>query len=433
MKAPRPTCEGLESRTLLSRGPIPGPSPVSPVPWVRGVTPATAAPPVFRTNPVLAWNEVALDAVRAEAPPPPVAAHHLAVVQGAVHDAVRAVSGGGPRAYLTRSAAAAGAAHEALRALFPGQAELFEAELEETVAALGRRLPTLRGLALGRAAADRALAARSDDGSGATATYLVGADPGDWRPTPPAFAAPLLPQWPGVRTFALPAADMFLPPGPPDLSSVEYAAAVAEVRELGGATSAARTADQTEVAVFWADGPGTATPPGHWNEIAAGVSASRGDSLLRSARVLAVLNQALADAAIAAWDCKYVFDFWRPVTAVRGADADGNPATAADPDWAPLLSTPPFPSYVSGHSTFSGAAAAVLSAFYGPNTRFVAASDALPGVTRTFTSFAAASAEAGMSRIYGGIHFAFDNDDGLALGRAIGEYALRVNRPRWGA
>jgi membrane-associated phospholipid phosphatase len=209
------------------------------------------------------------------------------------------------------------------------------------------------------------------------------------------------------------------------LTSRQYALAFDEVERLGGANSTERTADQTEVARFWADGVGTATPPGHWNQIAASVASSRRLGLARAARLFATLNVALADAGIACWDSKYADNCWRPITAIRSAAADGNPLTTAGPTWTPLLPTPPFPSYVSGHSTFSAAATTVLSATFGPRTRFTTRSDALPGVTRRFTGFAQAAAEAGKSRIYGGIHFSFDNRDGLSLGRTIGRHVLR--------
>lgn len=155
------------------------------------------------------------------------------------------------------------------------------------------------------------------------------------------------------------------------------------------------------------------------------MAVARHNTLAENARLFAVLDVALADAGVCAWDSKYQYNFWRPVTAIRAGDTDGNPATAADPTWKPLLDTPPFPSYVSGHSTFSAAAATVLADFYGTDrVRFTSGDDTLPGVTRTFKSFSAAAAEAGQSRIYGGIHWQFDNQDGLALGRKIGQYVF---------
>ena len=234
----------------------------------------------------------------------------------------------------------------------------------------------------------------------------VGTGPGAWEPTPPAFAAYLLPQWGFVAPFAMESSDALRPPGPPPLDSAEWAADYNEVKALGAAVESTRTADQTEIARFWADGAGTETPPGHWNHIAQDVAAAQGNTLEQNARLFALLNLALADAAICAWDAKYAFNFWRPVTAIRFGDTDGNDATAADPTWSSFIATPPFPDYTSGHSTFSGAAARVLARFFGrDDIAFVTGSDALPGVTRSFAGFAAAAAEAGVSRIYGGIHY----------------------------
>jgi membrane-associated phospholipid phosphatase len=156
------------------------------------------------------------------------------------------------------------------------------------------------------------------------------------------------------------------------------------------------------------------------------VAVARGNSLADNARLFALLNLALADAGVVAWDCKFRYDFWRPISAIRNADLTNNPETSADPDWTPLLKTPPFPSYTSGHSTFSAAAAAALANFYGTDTvPFTSTSEGLPGVTRSFGSFAAAAEEAGMSRIYGGIHWSFDNTAGLASGRDLGNYVSR--------
>ena len=217
----------------------------------------------------------------------------------------------------------------------------------------------------------------------------------------------------------------FRPPGPSALSSARYAADVNEVKQMGAATNSTRTADQTQIALFWADGAGTETPPGHWNSIAQDVAAAKGNTLEENARLFALLNLAMADAAICAWDAKYSFNFWRPVTAIRHADTDGNPATEPDRNWSSLIVTPPFPDYVSGHSTFSGAAATVLAIYYGTDqVSFTSSSDFLPGVHRSFNSFSAAAAEAAVSRLYGGIHFRFANEDGLHGGLAIGHLAM---------
>src|SRR5207245_9519009 len=199
------------------------------------------------------------------------------------------------------------------------------------------------------------------------------------------------------------------PKDPPRLTDPAYTAAFKEVKQLGSAGSKTRTKEQTQIAHFWADGPGTCTPPGHWNQIAQTVARQRGTTMAENARIFALLNLALADAGILCWDCKYKLAFWRPVTGIQNADQHANPDTDADRSWTPLLTTPPFPSYTSGHSSFSGAAAAVLADFFGDKVGFETTSEDLPGVKRTFTSFWAAAQEAGQSRIYGGIHWQFDN------------------------
>jgi len=218
---------------------------------------------------------------------------------------------------------------------------------------------------------------------------------------------------------------------PPALDSVEYAAAVDQVMRLGRVDSSERTAGQTEIAVFWADGGGSATPPGHWNRIATELSLASQQSTLERARTLALLNLALADAGISAWDTKYTYDFWRPIDAIREAEDDGDDATVSDSTWQPLLRTPPHPTYTSGHSTFSGAGASVLSSIFGDNVTFATRSDGHTGLTqrplasistRYFDSLWEAAEEAGISRIYGGIHYSFDNTAGLSSGDAIGQY-----------
>ena len=235
----------------------------------------------------------------------------------------------------------------------------------------------------------------------------------------------LLPQWATLDPFTLNSASQFRPNGPPSLTSQAYADAFNEVKELGSATGSTRTPEQTAIARFWADGAGSYTPPGHWNQIAEQIADQRGLSLLENARLFAELNLALADAAIAAWDAKYTYGSWRPITAIPEADLDGNPATEAQSDWQPFLITPNFPEYISGHSTFSAAAATILAATFGDATTFTTQSLTLPGVKRTFASFSAAADEAGRSRIYGGIHYEFSNQDGQATGRKVGEWVLQ--------
>ena len=385
-------------------------------------------------DPVLHWNEILLNAVRTDKTPPPLAARNMAMVHIAIFDAVNAIERN-YESYLPSlkakgntsvDAAVAVAAHDVLVSVFPAQAAGFDAKLTASLAVIPDGSPENKGVELGHAAAAAVIQARSSDGASAVVPYVAGTDPGDWRPTPPAFRPdPLLPQWPYVTCFAMNSAYQFRPAGPPPLSSTDYATAFNEVKSLGRNSSTTRTAAQTQIALFWADGAGTATPPGHWNEIAHDVAAAQGNSLAQNARLFALLNIAMADAGISAWDCKYAFDFWRPVTAIRAAATDGNDATTADTTWTPLIATPPFPSYTSGHSTFSSAGAAILADFYGNDAiAFSTSDDDLPGVVRSFSSFSSAAAEAGMSRIYGGIHWQFDNTDALQAGTSLGHYVF---------
>jgi hypothetical protein len=309
--------------------------------------------------------------------------------------------------------------------LFPLQKASFDALYTAMLNGIGSGPQKQSGITWGALVADRILSSRATDGADGAAPPPVGSGPGAWEPTPPGFLPYALPHWGSVEPFAIPSEEHFRPAGPPALDSPEWAAEYNEVKALGAATGSARTPQQDMIALFWADGAGTETPPGHWNHIAQDVAAQSRNSVAQNARLFALLNAAMADAAICSWDAKYAFNFWRPVTAIRFGDTDGNPATDGDPLWSSFITTPPFPDYVSGHSTFSGAAAAVLARFYGrDDVAFTTGSDALPDIVRSFTSFSAAAAEAAVSRLYGGIHFRSANRHGLAAGIAIGEYTF---------
>ena len=198
-----------------------------------------------------------------------------------------------------------------------------------------------------------------------------------------AMLAPfLLPQWAFVEPFAMPTSASLRPLGPPDLTSAKYTEAFDEVKALGAAVGSSRTPEQDQIALFWADGAGTETPPGHWDSIAQDVAVRFANTVEQNARLFALLNIAMADAAICAWDATYHFHNWRPITAIRNGDSDGNDSTAGDPAWTSFITTPPFPEYASGHSTFSGAASTILATFYGSDqVAFTARSNSLPGVT----------------------------------------------------
>ena len=384
------------------------------------------------------WNTAALNAIRADKTPPPKASRGLAILHTAIFDAVNGIKQpreekiepylitkkGHPKA--SEAAAASAAAHVVLTALHPAQQAAIDAQYAAALAAIRDGKDKLRGIEYGEFVARASLAARANDGSTNVVAPPALSGPGYWVPTPPANAAYLLPQWAFVEPFVMNAPSQFRPPGPPALGSAQYAAEYNEVKTLGAKTGSTRTADQDQIALFWADGGGTETPPGHWNHIAQDVAAAEANTLDENARLFALLNIALADAAICAWDAKYTFDFWRPVTAIHNGDLDGNAATVADTNWLSFIGTPPFPDYVSGHSAFSGAASTVLAAFYGTDRiPFTTGSDFLPGVQRSFPGFSAAATEAALSRLYGGIHFSFANLDGLRAGTSIGRWTMR--------
>jgi hypothetical protein len=399
----------------------------------------TSTPGTGQPDAVLVWNQAALNAIRQDGTDPPAASRGLAIQQLAELDALNATDGT-PGYYVTLTATAGTspdaavdeAAYTVLSSLHPSQQATLNALLASQLALVPDGQSKTDGITLGQAAANSILALRADDGSTAVVNYQPQSGPGYWQPTPPGYLPPLKPQWANLVPFAMTSSSEFLPPGPPPLTSQAWANAFNETESVGSINSTTRTADQTQVAYFWADGKGTETPPGHWNTIAAGAALAQNNSLDTNALLFAELDVAEADAGIAAWNAKYTYDSVRPVTVIPNAAATGNPNVQADPNWQPLLVTPNFPEYISGHSTFSAAAATVLDAFFGSNYAFTTTSDALPSVTRSFSSFDQAAVEAGQSRIYGGIHFQFSNQDGQTTGKAVGNNTLAVFNSREG-
>src|SRR5881392_2281726 len=389
--------------------------------WVGAINLVSIIGTPANADVITDWNNAALNAIRAGRTAPPIASRSLAILHVSIYDAVNGIARTN-EPYLvqssapssaSREAAASAAAHQALVNLFPAAASSFAA----IHAAIPNGPQKTAGIVWGEFVANQILAARANDGSDALVPPPDGSGPGIWVPTPPAFAPYLLPQWGFVVPFGMSSGSQFRPPGPPSLDSEQYAADYNEVKALGAALGSTRTADQTQIALFWADGAGTETPPGHWNSIAQIIAAGQGNTLEENARLFALLNIAMADAAICAWDAKYTFDFWRPVTAIAFAEPELN--------WMSFIVTPPFPDYVSGHSTFSAAAATVLPLFYGTeDLPFTTGSDFLPGVYRSFATCFDAAEEAAVSRIYGGIHFRSASEDGLQAGTSIGEWTV---------
>lgn len=384
-------------------------------------------------DPVIDWNNAALNCIRAERTNPPKASRSLAISHLAVFEAVNGIQRDFHPYFVQQmapagadlNAAIAASAQAALLSQFPNQGTNINPVAEAQLAAIPAGAAKDAGIAWGAAVAQAILALRSQDGSTNVVPYIPGTQPGDWQPTPPANAPALLPGWGLVIPFAMSSGDQFRPQMPPSVTNSAYSFEFNTVKLYGAQGSTVRTADQTQVALFWADGAGTYTPPGHWNAIAQITATSKGNTTVQNARLFALLNVGLADAAISCWDAKYAYNYWRPITAIRNADTDGNPETAADPSWTPLIATPPFPEYTSGHSTFSRTAATILALFYGTDSvPFSVGSDGLPGVTRSFNGFSAAADESGISRIYGGIHFPSANLNGQGCGYLLGQLVV---------
>jgi hypothetical protein len=389
---------------------------------------------------VIEWNRVLIDTLRADRTlgGPTWASRNAAMVHAAIFDAVNSIDRS-YEPYLTAIdapkhaslvAAAAAAGWRTLSALYPDQRAMLDDALATSLSRVKDGSRESAGVAVGIACANAILADRAGDGSEVEDPYTPGTDPGDWQPTPPDYTAALGAIWGNVKPFALDDPDDFLPDPPPALDSAEYTAAFEQVKSLGELHSTTRTDEQTQIGIFWGyDRAGMGAPPSMYNQIAESIAIGQHNKTIENARLFALLNISQADAGIVAWRCKYNDNFWRPVTAIRNAESDGNPETIPDASWEPLGApgggavpnfTPPFPAYISGHATFGGAIFQVLADFYGRDRfNFTVQSDELPGVTRSFNSFSAAAAENGISRIYLGIHWSFDNLEGQAVGRNV--------------
>jgi hypothetical protein len=388
---------------------------------------ALGAPGLARADTVTDWNSTLIAGLEAAKLPPPTSARISAIVQASVFDAVNGIE----RRYTpyhvdpaaapgaSRDAAAAGAAYTALVALIPSQKPLFDQQLAASLAQISddRFDPgqsVVRGLDWGQTVANDILAWRATDGFDAVLPpYVGGTAAGDWQPTPPSFGPPLFRQFANMTPFALTSPAQFLPPGPPSLTSPRYVQDLNEVQTLGSTASTTRTPEQTQTAVFWQ----VDTPAAMWNRVADQLANANNTTLPQNARLLALMNIALADATIGIWNAKNTFNFWRPVTAIQ---------IGGDPTWAPLLPTPVFQEYPSAHSGVSNAAASVLASFYGDDTSFTVTSAGLPGVERDFTSFSSAVQQVEDARIYAGFHFRFSCVDGATLGAQVADYVIQA-------
>lgn len=457
----------------------------------HALQPPARHPPPAGADPVrrlLFWNEQALDANALDHTPPTGSevrgygeqagparsTRALAIVQLAVYDAVNALVGGMP-GYSGITAAAPGAsldaaiaqaAHDSLAALYPAQAHRLDALLAADLARLPGGRAKQDGVDLGRRAAAAILALRANDES-QYPEPRIGVDffpsdaPGKWRPDPISQSPVALgAHWGAVHPFVLDSSQQFRPPPPPALASAAYTSAFNEVKRLGGdgiGTPTRRSADQTAAGIYWAyDGTArVGTPPRLYNQIAAQLAQRKGSDAGALARLLALVNVAMADSCMVTWEAKYEYQFWRPVTGIREADegsgptglGDGNPDTRGDPGWTPLGSpasnlsgpnfTPPFPAYPSGHAALGGALFETLRRFYASDAiAFTFVSDEYNGVTRdnqghvrprrprSFASLSQAEEENGQSRVYLGVHWAFDKTAADALGRQVADYVF---------
>ena len=413
---------------------------------VSGLAMFFIASSIARADDVTDWNQHMLRAGTVGGTSPIVMSRVAAIVQASVFDAVNGIDRkyapvhvppAGP-ADASRRAAAVEAAYTALVALYPAQKSIFDARLAVSLTAIASdphetSAGIASGIAWGQTAANGILSWRATDGfAPAPPPFVGGTAVGEWRPTPPGLLPGAGPQFAYMTPWSIAAPSQFRPGGPPALTSARYAADFNETKTMGSISSSTRTADQTIYAWFWAASTATYL----WNNVADSLI-ERGDedddsgrwgegrnSLLENARVLALLDLAMADAGIACWEAKYHYVFWRPITAIPLADTDGNPATSADPSWAPLFATPAHPEYPSGHSTVSGAAAVVLASFFGEKKHFTMDNDLLIGVTRSFQSFTQALDEVKNARIFAGIHFRSACDDGQATGIQVANWVL---------
>jgi hypothetical protein len=409
---------------------------------------ANAQPNAAVPNEVTKWNEIATSTLVLIPGPaggaPPALQVNMGMTQGAVYDAVNAITPHHHRPYLLKrrfsaraseEAAVATAAYRVLSDIiatvpagiaFPNRGSLLQslaAQYATSLASISDTQFKRQGIAAGNAAADVMIAARQNDGRFGPSQWVPNSAPGHWQPLLPNGTAPLdSTAWiGGVQPFLLQSSAQFRTAGPHALTSAAYTAEFNEVKALGSVTSTARTPDQTHNALFWQSAGGPALL---WNGVARNLAEDPAHALdnADTARLLAMMNLTAADAAINCWNDKYHFDFWRPWQAIRQADLDGNPATAPDPDWTPLL-TAPYPDHTSGHLCLDGAHLSVLQMFFGTDVmHFGVTSSQFGGETRFFERFSDPLREITEARIWAGLHFRAADVQGLNLGVNVANY-----------
>lgn len=394
-----------------------------------------------KTTEMNSWRNEFLNAVRSESLSPNLMVRNLALFSVSVHDALNSLE----KKYFPFSnfhnhnlrewdlnAVIAGCGKTIGNYLHPARLENFNKLASFAKDSKSSKLKN--SYLFGTSVARFFLNNRKNDGASTTITYIPRDSVGIWRRTPKAFRPPEQPHWRHVRLFSSQSIEKFLPPPPPKITSSEYIDALKQVKIIGGKNSQLRTKKETFIAKFWKDFSYSQTPPGHWNEIAFSVSKARKMSILDEAKLFALLNLALADTGITAWECKYRYHFWRPVHAIRNADQIPETQKYVNKLWIPLLESPSHPEYVSAHSFFSGTASLILAKICGSdNFKIRVKSDQFPSETRVFDSFSSCAQEIGKSRLLGGIHFKFSNEIALEYGNKIGNfyynnYLLKVDR-----
>ena len=389
---------------------------------------AFAAPASARADAVTQWNLNATNAlINTAGQAPPVSVVHLAMVHGAVYDAVNSIDRG-YQPYLISSAAApwdskdaavATAAYRVLVSIVPAQQPALQALYDSSLAAIPNLSAKMGGIAAGEAAAAAMIAARTNDGRFGPFRFTVGTGPGVWRPTPAAFVNDPNAWIKDVRPFLVESSSQFRSKGPRELTSNQYAKEFAEVKSVGSATSTTRTADQTLAATYWAE-----HPPRTWSRILRTLAAQENLSTVESARLFAMAYMTASDALITVWYDKARWSNWRPVTAIREADTDGNPKTVKDAGWLPLIPTPPYPEHSSGHLGISGAMIYTLKDFFGGD-RMGWSDTNVAGLSRSYTHFSRALEEIVDVRIWSGIHFRTADEQAARIGKRIAKYRDR--------
>jgi hypothetical protein len=383
------------------------------------VSPMRPASATTAANPVVTWDLNAQTAIWDVAGQQPyVTGRSFAMVNGAVYDAVNAIAGTPYEPYLaapvatgreSTDAAVATAAYRVLASLFPAQVERLQAQYTAAIDPLPNGPAKRGGIAIGARTAAAMIAARQGDGAFGNQTWTPGTQPGQWRPTPPLFGSDGA--WVGhVKPFLIPSGSMFRTAGPPALTSAAYANEVNEVKLIGSASSTVRTPDQTQSAIWWHDRRST-----EW-EIKRQLATTQQLTPLETARMFAMVDLISTDAGIACFKEKEAWNFWRPITAIRLADTDGNPATAPDPGWTSLLITPPFPDYTSGHACGTGARMSTMAAYFKRDRVSFSAYSVDSGTTRHFDSFSQAVTELIGARVWGGVHFRTADVQGVKIG-----------------